>query len=49
MLSAGLKKAEWYQSLNQPDSTQQHPCLPSYAISPAANSLFSLCVCVCQC
>lgn len=39
-IEESLSVPEWSQSLNQPDSTQQRPCLPSYAISPAPNSQF---------
>lgn len=46
-IEESISVTEWSQSLNQPDSTQHHPRLPSYAISPALNSQFSLCVCAC--
>ncbi len=46
-IEESISVTEWSQSLNQPDSTQHWPCLPSYAISPAPNSQFSLCVYVC--
>lgn len=48
-IEESISQARWSQSLNQPDSTQQRPHLPSYAISPAPNSQFSVHVCVCVC
>lgn len=44
-IEESISVPEWSQSLNQPDSTQHRPCLPSYAISPAPNSQFCVCVC----
>lgn len=41
-IEESVSVTEWSQSLNLPDSTQNHRCIPSYLISPAPNSQFSL-------